>query len=105
MTWPSRILKKFWPASERSLRGQPSAVAVLVRELYRIGAMNTGEYSNDSFVGQVHRSPDPVQKERIKQLVQQAQKLEEAELARNPNNVDMLYARALRAPSSLPIPA
>jgi tetratricopeptide (TPR) repeat protein len=69
--------------------------AVLVRELYRIGAMNTGEYSNDSFVGQVHRPPDPAQKERIKQLVQQAQKLEEAELAHNPNNVDMLYARGV----------
>ena len=69
--------------------------AVLVRELYRIGAMNTGEYSNDSFVGQVHRPPDPSQKERIKQLVQQAQKLEDAELARNPNNVDMLYARGV----------
>lgn len=67
--------------------------AVLVRELYRIGAMNTGEYSNDSFVGQVHRPPDPAQKERIKQLVQQAQKLEDAELAHNPNNVEMLYAR------------
>ena len=69
--------------------------AVLVRELYRIGAMNTGEYSNDSFVGQVHRPPDPVQKERIKQLVQQAQKIEDAELSRNPNNVDMLYARGV----------
>src|SRR3954469_14233331 len=49
--------------------------AVVVRELYRIGAMNTGEYSNDSFVGQVHRPPDPAQKERIKQLVEQAQKI------------------------------
>ena len=69
--------------------------AVLVRELYRIGAMNTGEYSNDSFIGQVHRPPDPVQKERIKQLVQQAEKLEAAGLSRNPNNVDMLYARGV----------
>ena len=69
--------------------------AVLVRELYRIGAMNTGEYSNDSFVGQVHRPPDPAQKERIKQLAQQAEKLEESELSRNPNNVDMIYARGV----------
>ena len=67
--------------------------AVLVRELYRMGAMNTGEYSNDSFIGQVHRPPETAQKERIKQLVEQAQKLEDAELARNPDNVDMLYAR------------
>lgn len=69
--------------------------AVLVRELYRTGAMNTGEYANDSFVGQVHRPADPEQKERIKQLVQQALKLEEAELARNPNSVDVLYARGV----------
>jgi tetratricopeptide (TPR) repeat protein len=69
--------------------------AVLVRELYRVGAMNTGEYANDSFIGQVHRPPDPAQKERIKELVRQAQKLEDAELSRNPNNVDMLYARGV----------
>jgi tetratricopeptide (TPR) repeat protein len=69
--------------------------AIQVRELYRMGAMNTGEYANDSFIGQAHRPADPVQKERIKQLVQQAEKLEEVELARNPNNVDMLYARGV----------
>jgi len=69
--------------------------AVLVRELYRIGALNTGEYANDSFIGQAHRPADPAQKERIKQLVHQAEKLEDAELAHNPNNVDMLYARGV----------
>ena len=69
--------------------------AVQVRELYRMGAMNTGEYSNDSFIGQAHRPADPARKERIKQLVEQAERLEDAELARNPNNVDMLYARGV----------
>jgi tetratricopeptide (TPR) repeat protein len=69
--------------------------AIQVRELYRMGAMNTGEYSNDSFIGQAHRPADPAQKERIKQLVAQAEKLEDAELARNPTNVDMLYARGV----------
>ena len=69
--------------------------AIQVRELYRMGAMNTGEYSNDNFIGKAHRPADPAQKERIKQLVQQAEKLENAELARNPNNVDMLYARGV----------
>ena len=69
--------------------------AVLVRELYRTGAMNTGEYANDSFVGQVHRPADPAQKERIKQLVQQAQKLEDAVLSHNPKDVDALYARGV----------
>ncbi len=69
--------------------------AVQMRELYRMGAMNSGEYSNDNFIGVAHRPADPVQKERIKQLVKQAEKLEEAELAKNPDNVDMLYARGV----------
>ena len=69
--------------------------AILVRELYRMGAINTGEYTNDSFIGNAHRPADPAQKERIKQLVHQAEKLEDAELARNPNNLDMLYARGV----------
>ncbi len=69
--------------------------AILMRELYRMGAMNTGEYSNDSFIGQAHRPADPAQKQRIKQLVDQAEKLEDAELALNPKNADMLYARGV----------
>jgi len=69
--------------------------AILVRELYRMGAINTGEYTNDSFIGNAHRPADPAQKEHIKQLVQQAEKIEDAELARNPNDVDMLYARGV----------
>jgi len=69
--------------------------AVLVRELYRMGAMNTGEYANDNFIGQAHRPADPAQKQRIKQLVEQAERLENAQLSRHPNNVDMLYARGV----------
>jgi len=69
--------------------------AIQMRELYRMGAMNTGDYSNDNFIGKAHRPAEPAQKERIKQLVEQAEKLENAELARNPNNVDMLYARGM----------
>jgi hypothetical protein len=60
-----------------------------------MGAMNTGEYSNDSFIGQAHRPADPAQKARIRQLVDQAEKLEDAALVRNPNDVDMLYARGV----------
>jgi tetratricopeptide (TPR) repeat protein len=69
--------------------------ALQVRELYRMGAMNSGDYSNDNFIGLAHRPADPAQKERIKQLVEQAEKLENVELARHPNNVDMLYARGV----------
>ena len=76
--------------------------AILMRELYRMGAMNTGEYANDSFIGQSHRAADPKVKERIKQLVQRAEGLEEQELKADPNNVDALYARGVtRAQFSL----
>jgi hypothetical protein len=78
----------------------PSAVnhllsTVLMRELYRMGAMNSGEYANDSFIGQVHRTADPKVKGRIQQLVDRAEGLEERELKANPNNVDALYARGV----------
>src|ERR1700722_8045119 len=39
---------------------------VLLRELYKMGAMNTGEYANDSFIGEAHRTADPQVKARIK---------------------------------------
>ena len=75
---------------------------VLIRELYRMGAMNTGEYANDSFIGQAHRPADPKIKEQIKSLVQRAEDLEEQQLKANPDNVDALYARgATRAEFSL----
>jgi hypothetical protein len=78
----------------------PSAVnhllaTILMRELYRMGAMNSGEYANDSFVGDAHRSADPKVKERIKQLVDRAENLEEQELKANPDNVDAVYARGV----------
>jgi tetratricopeptide (TPR) repeat protein len=77
----------------------PSAVnhllsTVLMRELYRMGAMNSGEYANDSFIGQAHRTADPKVKERIQQLVERAEGLEERQLKANPN-VDALYARGV----------
>src|SRR5271156_4312157 len=86
---------------------EPSAVnhllaTILMRELYRMGAMNSGEYANDSFIGNAHRIADPKAKERINQLVDRAEGLEEQELKSNPNDVDALYARgATRAQFSL----
>lgn len=69
--------------------------AVLVRELYEIGAMNTGEYAGNSFIGEAHRAADPKVKDRIKQLVRSAEAIEERQLAANPNDVDALYARGV----------
>jgi tetratricopeptide (TPR) repeat protein len=69
--------------------------AILMRELYRMGAMNSGEYANDSFVGQAHRPADPKVKERIKQLVDRAENLEQQQLKLNPDDVGALYARGV----------
>jgi tetratricopeptide (TPR) repeat protein len=68
---------------------------ILMRELYRMGAMNSGEYANDSFIGEAHRAADPKVKERIKQLVERAEALEEQQLKANPDSVDALYARGV----------
>jgi tetratricopeptide (TPR) repeat protein len=69
--------------------------AVLMRELYRMGAMNSGEYANDSFIGDSHRPPDPKAKEQIQKLVERAEVLEDARLKTNPKDVDALYARGV----------
>lgn len=79
---------------------EPAAVnhlltAVLMHELYRMGAMNTGEYANDSFIGQSHRTADPKVKEEIQQLIARAEGLEERQLKANANSVDALYARGV----------
>lgn len=68
---------------------------VLMRNLYETGGMNTGDYSNDSFVGRAPRPTDPKIKERIKALVRRAEALEEQELKANPKNVDALYCRGV----------
>ncbi len=76
--------------------------AILIRELYRMGAMNTGEYSNDSFIGQWHRPADPKVKRQIKDLVSRAEAREDAELKADANDVNALYARGVtRAQFSL----
>jgi hypothetical protein len=80
--------------------GDASAVnhlltTILMRELYRMGAMNSGEYANDSFVGNAHRAADPKVKDRIKQLVDRAENLEEQQLKANPDNVNAIYARGV----------
>ena len=60
-----------------------------------MGAMNTGEYTNDSFIGEAHRPADPKVKEQISQLVNRAENLEEDRLKANPSDVDILYDRGV----------
>jgi tetratricopeptide (TPR) repeat protein len=69
--------------------------AVLFRELYRMGALNTGEYANDSFIHAPHHKADPKAQQRIKQLVDRALKLEESRLKADSNDIDALYARGV----------
>lgn len=68
---------------------------VLLQELYTTGAMNSGEYANDSFIGEAHHPADPKVKERIKLLVARALNLEEQALKINPNDADALYSRGV----------
>jgi tetratricopeptide (TPR) repeat protein len=69
--------------------------AVLFQELYRMGALNTGEYANNSFIATAHRPADPKVQQRIKELVETARGLEEKRLAANAKDVDALYARGV----------
>ena len=69
--------------------------AVLFRELYRMGALNTGEYANDTFIRAAHRPADPKVKQQIKDLVQSALQMEEKRLDSNPKDVEALYARGV----------
>jgi tetratricopeptide (TPR) repeat protein len=94
-----RAIGEFEKVLERH-PSDPAAVnhllsTILLRELYRMGAVSSGEYANDSFIGEAHRIADPKVKERVKDLVARAEGLEEQELKRNPNNADALYDRGV----------
>ena len=69
--------------------------AVLVRDLYETGAMNTGDYANDSFIGHTPRPTAQKIKDRIKDLAHRAETLEEQELKANPKDVSALYCRGV----------
>jgi tetratricopeptide (TPR) repeat protein len=69
--------------------------AVLFHELYRIGALNAGEYANDSFLNSSHRPADPHTCEQIKALVQKALAIEEKRLTANSKDVAAIYARGV----------
>ena len=69
--------------------------AVLMHDLYDTGAMNTGDYTNDSFIGRTPRPTKPEVKERIKALARRAEDLEEQQLKANPKDVDTLYCRGV----------
>lgn len=69
--------------------------AVLFHELYRIGALSSGEYANDSFVGSQHRTADPHTCDEVKALAAKALAMEEKRLDANPNDAGALYSRGV----------
>ncbi len=69
--------------------------AILMRDLYDTGAMNTGDYANDSFIGRAPRPTDQKIKDRIKELARRAEDLEEKQLKANPKDADALYSRGV----------
>jgi len=69
--------------------------AILMSNLYETGGMNTGDYTNESFIGRAPRPTDPKVKERIKSLVRLAESLEEKQLKADPKDIDALYCRGV----------
>ena len=69
--------------------------AVLFQELDRIGALNAGDYSSDSFINAKHRPADPKTCNEIKQLLSKAEAMEDKRLQANPKDVAALYSRGV----------
>ncbi len=95
-----KALREF-EASQQAHPDDPFAVnhvlsTVIFRELYRVGALDTEAYAADSFLTKKHPEPlDPKVHDRVKQLSDQSLALSQAELDKDPNNVDALYARGI----------
>ncbi len=69
--------------------------AVLFREFYRAGALNTELYAKNSFLDKKKYPLDPTAQARIKELMDRALSLSEQRLKSNPKDVDALYARGV----------
>ena len=69
---------------------------VLFKELYRIGALDTESFANDSFMDlKAKRTLDPEVAKRITELIDRSESLCNARVAKNPNDIDALYARGV----------
>jgi hypothetical protein len=69
--------------------------AVLFKELYRIGALDTELYAGDSFLSSRSIPVEPQVRQRIRELADHALLLSERRLQANPNDIDALYARGV----------
>jgi len=66
---------------------------VMFKEMYRIGALDTELYAKEGFLHSKQFPIDPKVRERVKQLIDEATRLEEDRLKKNANDVDALYSR------------
>ena len=64
-------------------------------ELYRNGALDTGLYSNNSFLNRKKIHLDPKSAARIQELTQKALQLADARIKANPRDSDAYYARGV----------
>ena len=88
---------------ERALKAHPDdsfAVnhllsAVFYRELYRLGALDTGLYSSNSFLVKKKFPFDPKVSAEVNELTDRALLLSGQRLAKDPQDVQALYARGL----------
>jgi hypothetical protein len=70
--------------------------AVVFKELYRIGALDTEAYATDNFLTKKYLQPlDPKVRDRVYQLSEQSVRLSDAYLSKDPNDVNALYARSV----------
>jgi len=70
--------------------------AVMFKEMYRIGALDTESYANDSFLDiKAKRALDPDVTKRVNELLDRTEELCNPRLQKNPNDVDALYARGV----------
>src|SRR5271157_486457 len=70
--------------------------AVIFKELYRIGALDTEAYSTDNFLNKKYLQPlDPKVHERVNQLSAQSVQLSDVRLSKNPDDVNALYAHGV----------
>lgn len=69
--------------------------AILMSNLYETGGMNTGDYTNDSFIGRTPRPTDPKVKERVKTIVRMAENVEDKQLKANSKDLNALYCRGV----------
>jgi tetratricopeptide (TPR) repeat protein len=65
----------------------------MFKEMYRIGALDSELYAKEGFLHSKQFPVDSKVRERVKQLTDQALKLEQELLDKNPDDVNALYAR------------